>query len=538
MKKRIINLLPYIVVVLLITGIWFVKSGYLFFVDMAWGPQTIVEWQNSWFFLQLIFKASSYIIPAAVVEKIFISLVFLVVLLGGRKIAMNFINNKWLVFILSLFVLFNPFIYDRVGYGQFGLILAFGWLCLTFGYFLEYLQKRQPRQLILAGLFAAFIFHVSMHLVFLYLMLYILFLVLCIFQRKKIKWASYIKYTLLMFAIIIVLNINWLLPAFIGSSNLVEFISVKIGERDLEIFQVSGGSSGEAFKNVLMMSGFWGKDQFRYADLTKINTSWGRSFYFLTPLFIWGLIIGLYKKKRRKLTIGLLIAFIIATVLALGIRMPIGRNLTLWLFENVSFYKGMRETHKWTAILVIVYFIFLIFGTKELFKRRIVAGNKFIFKILLTTVIVLYTPALLFGFGKQILPTHYPDDWHEMEQFIVEDGNCEGKILFLPWHLYMSFNWVGRVVANPANRFFSCPVIQGTNIEMKNVYDNTVNPDNKLVKEWIFTHGGPLLAENSLNIQYVIVAKEVDWQNYIWIDKSSRLDLIRSTHHLLLYKVK
>ena len=117
----------------------------------------------------------------------------------------------------------------------------------------------------------------------------------------------------------------------------------------------------------------------------------------------------------------------------------------------------------------------------------------------------------------------YPQDWYEVNEFIklesykVESGRCQSIILFLPWHLYMSFKWIGHIVANPSVRFFECPVLYGKNMEFGGIYSQTLDEEQKKVEDWLRSFGRTdLLIKNELNIGHIVLAKEVDWQNYLW----------------------
>ena len=104
--------------------------------------------------------------------------------------------------------------------------------------------------------------------------------------------------------------------------------------------------------------------------------------------------------------------------------------------------------------------------------------------------------------------------------------------------MYMSFNWVGNLVANPAKYFFSCPVIQGTNMEWGGIYDNSADATGQKIEDWLYNKKDiDYLNNNDLNIKYIILAKEVDWQNYFWLDEIPGLRFEKETENLRLYKI-
>jgi len=116
---------------------------------------------------------------------------------------------------------------------------------------------------------------------------------------------------------------------------------------------------------------------------------------------------------------------------------------------------------------------------------------------------------------------------------------CSDRVLFLPWHLYMSFNWVGKIISNPAPAFFACPVSSGTDMEWGGIYDNSTNSDGAAVAAWLAARGkggAPKLAGSP--IRYVILAKEVDFASYRWIEDLPYVKPLLETRTLLVYEVK
>jgi hypothetical protein len=160
-------------------------------------------------------------------------------------------------------------------------------------------------------------------------------------------------------------------------------------------------------------------------------------------------------------------------------------------------------------------------------------------KCFVGAVIVMQAPLLLFDFRGQVTPTQYPSDWYAANDYIVHDSGCAGSILFFPWHLYMSFSWIGHIVANPAPAFFQCPVVSGTDMEWGDIYDNSQSPEGQAVEQWLIVGGKTDLLQNSAwNIRYVILAKELDWKSYIGMDSNPELKLVMDTATLRIYKVE
>jgi hypothetical protein len=543
--------------VLFIVGPAFFAKGYLFFTDFVWGPQaaTLSSWASSAFLTSVAIKGLSFVLSVDVIEKLYITVCLGLALWGGRKIAGLFLKNQWLVFIVSLFALFNPFVYDRAMYGQFGIVAAFGLMLLGAGFLLEYLEKKQARQAVFAGLGFAFSIQCSPHFIFFISAFYLFVFLPGFFIGKgeaatdvggvardsaKQKIFTAIKISLILLVIAFVLNANWIVGGVTGTSALGQFVSTGITQQDLVAFQTSGKTGADALGNVLMMSGFWGKDQFRYQDLTTIADNWGRSFFLLLPLILWGFVAALRarEKKYRVMTIGAGALFVVSIILAAGIRIPVGSQITYFLFNHLPFYKGLRESQKWVSVATMIYLIFLSVGLRELFATKIVQRNALIMKILVGAIIVMEAPLLLWGFGGQVRPVQYPSDWYTVNSYIVhDDADCSGSILFFPWHEYMSFSWIGAIVANPAPAFFQCPVISGTDMEWGgDIIGASEDSKGQAVVAWL-NAGGMTDLLHAYNIRYIVLAKELDWQSYIGMGTNPELQPIMETATLVVYKV-
>jgi len=540
--------LPYLSVVIAIVLPWFFYSGYLFATDMVWGPKINIDWTSNWFLMNLVTKILSFVFSVAFLEKIFIALTIFIVLWGGRKIASYFLEDKIAIFVISLFALFNPFVYDRMMYGQVGIVLAFGLFILAIGYLLDYYKNGKGKSLTYFGIFAGLTLQFSVHFIFFLGIIFVLFLVLLFLKYLKPSmdsrlrgnengWKNFIKYIFIAGALCILLNANWIVGNFVSKNSTANFVSSGITKQDLLAFKTSGSSNGQVLSNVLLMSGFWGKDQYRYADLTSVKSNWGKSFFFLLPLILIGLYFGIRKKETRALSIGLSIVFVVSVVLASGIGVSYFQNFTYWLFDNVPLYKGLRETQKWVSVITLIYLIFISIGVKTILETKIFSVHK---KMLLTfvgAVIIMQAPFLLWGFSGQLKPTQYPADWNVVNKEMQCSAN--DKFLFLPWHLYMSFNWVGKIIATPAGTYFDCPVISSSAMEWGGIYDNSQNSDSQKVNAWLSAKGNTdLLKNNEPGIKYILLAKEIDWKNYLWIEKLPNVKLINETETLKLYAVQ
>ena len=119
---------------------------------------------------------------------------------------------------------------------------------------------------------------------------------------------------------------------------------------------------------------------------------------------------------------------------------------------------------------------------------------------------------------------------------MVENSDCSQKSLFLPWHLYMGFNFTGRIVSNPAGSFFSCPIMFSNNPEFGGI-KAVGSDDHTVVGEWVETNGEVADIKN-INLKYIILTKDVDWENYGWLDELEYLETVKDLDSIKLYEFK
>lgn len=552
----------YILVVLAIAAPWFIRPGYLFFTDNVWGPNLILNWTSSWFLFKFLIRILSFIFPIYFLEKVFIVGVIVLILLGGRRLVNTILEycgsqeesgnqspvSQGLIFILSLFVLFNPFVYDRALYGQFGVLVAYGCLLFVSAYLFRSWQSLDFKYLVQAAMFSAIALLFSVHFIFLLIPFYLLFLIGLFLKRRAIKEDKKIKKLglILIFSvsIILVINANWLIALAVKASPLANFIEQGITSRDLVAFQTVGKNGPETLANVLLMSGFWGKEQSRYLDLTDLS-GWQRSFILLAPLIFYGLYLSVKRlgHEARLFSFSLILIFTLAVFLAIGIKSLPTRGLTSFLYDHLPLYKGLREPQKWVALIIPIYLFYLTLGARRLMRTKIIVNNLLLSGFILGTIIIMQAPSLLWGFNRQVVPTSYPQDWHDVNSLLVNrsDQSCgrSDRILFLPWHMYMSFNWARKIIANPAQTFFACPVLSGTNMEWGGIYDNSRNSDSAIIANWINDKGrsGPPPISGS-PIRYIILAKELDFISYLWLNDRPYAKPLLETMTLLVYEIK
>ena len=527
--------LPYWAVVLAIVLPWSLGSGYLFLTDYVWGPVFVLHWTEPDFLFNFIFSMLSFGISSDILQKLWLTFVIALLLFGGRFLAKQVVDRPLVVFCASVIFLFNPFVYDRLLYGQVFVVASLASLVWLAGFGMTWLKTQSTKSAIFMGVWAALCVIWSPHFVFIVGLFLSMLFGVAIINRGVSKKLFY-QIGLIVFMVLL-LNANWLMATVLGKSSATLFSQTQITRQDFEAFKTAGKSTEEVTRNVVQLSGFWGKDQYRYADLAQNKTNWGRSFVLLLPLIIFGLISLLRTKETFVFGLASVVIAIVVILLSLGLGTPFSAKLTYWLFDHVPFYAGLRDTQKWSALLVVVYGLWFAFGLKAWQKFTLVKNQYTALHIILALLIVLWAPLLLWGFWTQAKPHSYPVSWYQADQLLV-NSDCNGQTLFLPWHLYMRFSFTNSVVANPAKRFFRCPTFSGTNQEFGGIDDNSGDQKSQAIRAWLADLGQKPHILKELDIQTVIIAKAGDWPNYSWVSNLPYLVKISESPELTVYKVR
>lgn len=341
-----------------------------------------------------------------------------------------------------------------------------------------------------------------------------------------------------------------LLSTYILFPHTATQLSVSTGTAsDLALYRTTGDPHLGLFANVLGLFGFWrlGPGPTLPKDVV---TGW--PFLLLALLFVAG--VGAVARLRagqgscptdsedppsRRTPAALLIIGIAGYFLALGDQGPTG-PLFRWAYFHVPFFAVMEEPQKFLMLTALAYAVFFGWGVERLAGSvgQLRLNGRTIWVATLALLLPLaYTPTIFDGLAGQIAPSHMPSSWQAADRFM---GDGPGQILFVPWHLYLAFPFTdGRVIANPAPSSFRRSVIAGDNVEAGGIESTSTSPRSAYL-EHLFALGpkihdfGSLVAP--LGVQYVVLAKTVDWRSYSWVGTQRDLRLVLDSASLEVWR--
>lgn len=526
MKRYIYPIIPIIIAFLIILPL--IKGPYTFFLDLIYGP----AWNSfsNLFFgfinppcggilpLNTLLYSIANITGPGLIQKITIFTVFLLCALIPYFL---FPGDKLSRLYASLLFLLNPFIYGRFLVGHWHVLWGLAMLPLVLITFTEYLNNSSYKNLFFT-IIALTLLGFSLHLLF---ASSILILLLILFKYADTKNLTVIKKGIIPLLLCIPLNTYWLGPVLFYENTRLSTIShLNI------IFYAPLTDIASVLYSTASMHGFWRGGIIYAKDIVPFTQ------YFFIIIFIFAVhgFLTYYKDPGIGYIVKALgVTAVIALLLGTGIYGP-ASSVFEWMFQNVPLFNGMRDSQKFIALLVLAYAYLGCLGVQE-FKEDLKSVNvrsKYFATAVVVLVLIaplIYTFPMFTGFAGQVKSTDYPQEWYEVNAFLKENAG-DSQLLFLPWHQYMEFSWVPNIdkkIANPASVFFTNSVIRGDNVEIGSIYSQSDKPVSKYL-EYIL---GPGLNSNTntdtkenvtnlgellvpLNVKYVLLTKEVDWENY------------------------
>jgi hypothetical protein len=486
-------------------------------------------------FLNTLISFLDLFLPMWIVQKV---IMFSIIFFSGIFAYISCPSeNKIGKFFAGLIYMINPFIFVRFLAGHLLLLIGYTFLPLLIREFMNYFEEINFKNLIKISVLLSLV-SISPH--FIPVIFGIFFLFLMIKLIKTHHW-DLIKYSFLILILYSLLNLYWLYPLISNfNENLASFENF-IGPKDISLFSPKPSFDFNTLFNLASMHGFW-RGGYDYA---KFHTPfWYILYIVILFLSVHGFIkLDKYEGKSIYLKLLSLIA-IISLIFSTGLTHPVFSKIFSLFFENIPFFKGYREPHKLVSILCLTYSLLGGIGLGDLVNQFKLSSG--LTRVLLIFFIILafltpfiYSYTMFFGFNNQLEVKDYPDTWYRVNDYLVNDKE-DFKVLFLPWHMYMDFRFNPKQrISNPADRFFSKPVIQGDNIEAGGIYSQSNNPLSKYI-EFLLTNNrrydnlGELLTP--LNIKYIILAKETDWKLYMFLYNQTDLELVIDNKDLLVFK--
>ena len=288
---------------------------------------------------------------------------------------------------------------------------------------------------------------------------------------KIVKRVKPYLFTVILF---LIASSYWIVPTFISTfqnENVVQ--SFTENDRAAFMTNVYGESGFSKVLNIFNLYGFWGERELWAKQFDILPNA--NSIVFLPVLMVIFLGIGVLMRRNKKIGIVILGGVMFSAIFSLGVADTVFQPINEFLFNNIFFWNGFRDSQKWTGMLIVFMAVGLGVGL-EFILEKIRKWNENInlriaFCSLMVICILIYTPKVLMGFDEKLRPVDYPTSWYEANEIMKKDiGQEECVAIFLPWHMYYFLGFNNNLLtANPASKFFDCRMYTSLDPEIGNI---------------------------------------------------------------------
>jgi hypothetical protein len=514
--------------------------GFVLTLDMVFTPTIAFPTDiSNTYPLQLLLWLLHFILPADVIQKIVLFVILLFSGVGMHSLLQS-LNMKdrvgadlWRLglYFGGIFYMINPFTYSRFMAGQWLFLLGYAMVPFFVKSLLKFFTLPSLKTAVPLAIWSFLVITVSIHhiaiLLIIALLLPLLAWIFHYWRKGRIK--QYFAWSGAIVAAHAVLCSYWLIPALLGNGPIGTAVSSR-GPADFSAFATGGGSIIGAIGEVVRLQGFWAESRQLFTLPQDIVPAWGLLF-----LIIWILVIAGASKAWNA---SRLLVTLATTCIVLGIILA-ATPLVSWVNHILPLASGYREPDKFANLIALGYAMLgtlgVAFTAKWATEKFHDIGGQVVIMICLLLPIAI-TPAMLWGFGGQLSPRQYPAGWHAMNEKLAGLPGSK-RILFLPWHQYMAFKFSDRIIATPAEKFFTVPTIASDDPELGNVTPTMPNKEKEAIKAALGHPETLGVVLTSHNINYILLAKDDDANSYDYLNKLANIKQLAENDSLKLYQV-
>jgi hypothetical protein len=454
----------------------------------------------------------------------------------------------------ALIYMVNPFVYDRLAYGQLTVLAGYAVLPLVASAIRQLMLEPGIRRALEAAAVLALIGILDVHVAIIAATLSGVLAAthLAIQGGSWARVAHLAGYLLLSACAALAASLYWLVPILLGVGTQARTLA-RIGAGDLNAFSTLADPRLGLLPNILGLFGFWAEDTGRFASAKDFVTGWPVMLLVLLTFTIAAAVVGWRNAipgfvSARPWVVGLVFAGIVAAILEMGVSNPHTAPVVTALDAVFPPYRGMRDAGKWAALLALVYALLVPIAMSAAIgwsRARFQSGTRTevaaaVPIALLLAVQLYYGNSVLYGMHGQVRPSSYPVGWYAADQALAADPH-PGRAVFLPWHGYLALSFIkntNQIVASPAPQFFSIPVVASQDLEIAGIAPPSDDKDQVVIRGLVADAGrtdwGAALAER--NFKYVLLAREVDWRDYAYLDNQSALVLVKDYGSIIVYR--
>jgi hypothetical protein len=518
----------------------FLRPGYILTLDMVFTPHLrMPETLNNSYLFYAFLHLLNYVVPSQIIQKLLLFTIFILAGVGMHRLTQQLAKDDAPAYraagayAAGILYVINPFTYDRLMAGQYGILLGYALLPFFVRALLRFLDEPAKMSSLVVGAWAIGISIVSIHALGLMVVLGGVGGVITLLKYRSRAFSKrLVRYGVLGAGLFLLLSSYWLVPLALGKGSTATQLA-QFGSNDTAAFATVGGGTIGKVSNVVRLQGFWAETRNQYPLPQDGIRAWG-----LLALLLW-VVVGIGSVHAWRTGHRFMVAFF-GTHLVLGIALAVGIfNQTI--ISHVPLFGGFREPQKFVGLIVLGYCVGVGFGAPVLLRAIEKHTTKVVARAALGIVLLfpaLFTSTMLWGCRGHLTPRSYPAEWFTVNTLLDQDKSSF-QSLFLPWHLYTYYDFTERIIASPAPAFFDKPMIVSDDPEF-----NGAAPAKTTATKQQLRHILPVAAERSdlakqlvsLNIKYIVLTHDNDYLDYAYLAQQRDLTRMYSSPTITLFR--
>jgi hypothetical protein len=350
----------------------------------------------------------------------------------------------------------NPFVYDRLVEGQWGVVVAAALLVAWLALFERLASRPGPAPALGLAAVSAAAASFSPHFI---PMMAVLF-VAGAAARGALRSRPLMLWTLAAIAATALLLLPGLVSFLLGSDGTTLAAIRQVGRADFVVFASSTGGPFGLFK-LFGLYGYWAERIGRFPSASS-TTLWFPAAALLTA----GAFAGAWVSRSRAwlLPVGL-----VGLVVSASTTLPGGVDAAAALARTLPLFGGIREPGKWLALWLLALVVLngeLILAVHRR-SRSGGYGGPVAAALLILAVIIPAGAVTGLQLSAGVQPVEYPGDWYRAAAALDRGAGPDAVVVVLPWHLYQTMDFTGgRLTSNPASVFFRGRLLTSNDAEI------------------------------------------------------------------------